>query len=188
MNKQMKSVSGGMLADIKAVESNLAREENRELEKVALKFPEDHPIREEYKKFKSSVGDLANLPSNHPFILMLMDVKKQIEAQENPEPEKQQEEVRQPNDSRAKRQEKQQQQRVQEEEEKAIRQMAAGQVNHQLGRVDKEVANLYATLQGVKEDLANDPYTRSRVVRLERMMAVMKRTLEECKFSNTRMM
>lgn len=182
----MKSVSGGLLADIKAFESNLAREENRELEQIALRFPEDHPIREEFVKIKASVGELANLPPNHPFILMLKDVRKQIEVQENPE--RQQEEAHERHqERREKRREEQQQQRVKDEQNRQIRRMAASQVNHQLSKVEKELDTLHMTLEGLKSELSGDPYTHTKVMRLERMMAVMKRTLGECKFSNTRM-
>lgn len=186
----MKSVSGGLLADIKAVESNLAREENRELEQIVLRFPEDHPIREEFVKIKASVGELANLPPNHPFIMMLKDVRKQIEAQENPkEAERQQEEAHERHqERREKRREEQQQQRVKDEQDRQIRRMAAGQVNCQLSKVEKELDTLHMTLEGLKSDLSSDPYTRTKVMRLERMLAVMKRTLGECKFSNARMM
>jgi hypothetical protein len=186
----MKSVSGGMLADIKAVESNLAREENRELEAIAKRFPEDHPIREELVKLKAAAGELANLPPNHPFILTLKDVKRQIEAQESPEAAEQQEQEshQRHEERRNRRNAEQQQQRVQDEQDREIRRMAASQVNHQLNKVEKELDNLYMTMEGLKDDLSGDPYTHSKLVRLERMMSVMKRTLGECKFNNTRMM
>ena len=76
-----------LLTGIKAAEEQLAQEENRELERVAEMFPDDHPIREEYNKHKTTMGDLSSLPSKHPFIMALKDIKIRMEAFENPEDE-----------------------------------------------------------------------------------------------------
>jgi len=186
----MKRVNGNMLADIKAVESNLAREENRELEDIAQRFPKDHPIREEYVKMKVSVGELSNLPPNHPFILMLKDAKRQIEHQENPaEAERESEASRREHIAmKAKKMKAQQDKRIKEEEDKAIRRMAASQVNIQLSRFENSLGNLYETVLGLKDDLSGDPYANTKLIRLERMMSLVKKTIGDCKFSNARMM
>ena len=178
-----------ILTGIKAAEEQLAQEENRELERVAEMFPDDHPIREEYNKHKTTMGDLSSLPSKHPFIMALKDIKIRMEAFENPEAAEQQTEQqhRQQDEQREKRRQVQQQQRVKEEQDRELRRMASNQLNLQIGKVNKNLIDLHATMESVKDELSGDPYTRSKMVKLERMLTAMKRALDECKISTTRM-
>jgi len=183
-------ISMDILTGIKAAEEQLAKEENKELEQIALMFPEDHPIREEYNKHKMNMGDLSSMPATHPFITALKDVKKRMDAADNPEEqERQTEQERQDNDEqRENRRKVQQQERVKEEQDREIRRMASNQLNIQIGKVSKNLTDLYATMESVKDELSGDPYTRSKLVKLERMATAMKRALDECKISSTRMM
>lgn len=187
MNMNMNS---SILSSIKAAESGLARQENQGLEEIAKRFPEDHPIYEEYKRLTVSSGGLSGLPASHPFIMTLKDVKRRMDAEENPEEaERQEEEVRQKHEARRTKQKKEKrQQRIKEEEQRAIKRMAGSQLNMQISKVERELENLYATVESVNDELSSDNYTRSKVVKLQRTMLAMKRALGECKVSTTRMM
>ena len=185
------NMSGNILSSIKAAETGLARQQNRELEQIAKRFPADHPIREEYQRLTANLdGDLSSLPANHPFIMTLKDVKRQIEAVEHPEKAEQQEEEEHERSDERRRQRRAQQreQRIKEEEQRAIRRMASQQLNLQIAKVEKELDGLYMTVESVSDELSGDSYTRSKVVKLQRTMVAMKRALGECKVSSTRMM
>jgi hypothetical protein len=152
-------MNGSILSSIKAAESGLARQANKELEEIAKRFPDDHPISEEYKRLTiHSSGELTGLPANHPFIMTLKDVKRKMEAQENPEEaERQDTEVRKENEvRRSRRRQEARQQRLKEEEQKSIRRMASPQLNMQIGKVEKELENLYATVESVSEEMSGD--------------------------------
>jgi len=184
------NISGSMLSSIKAAESNLARQENIELERIAKGFPDDHPISDEYKKLKASTGgDLSTLPSNHPFIMTMKDVQRQINASANPaEAERQEDERHDVHEQKIqKRKQAEREQRIKDEEDRGIRRMASQQVNIQIDKVEQELKKLYAISESVLEELSGDQYTRTKANKLTRTMAAMSRALQDCKINTTRM-
>ena len=178
-------ISGKMLSQAKSMESVLAKEEARKLEDA---IPEDHPLMAEVNKAKAALGgDLSGLPPGHPLLRALESAKKNREAKmvvgtgkggASPEvkmvkkidPEKARQEAkrmatRQADDANDKKKE------------------AAGDVNRRIDALLGETKELFRVVEESEAALGIDPFSRSKVARLKRLLFATERGISGCRIA-----
>jgi len=180
MTEKMK-ISGNMITGVKAAEEALAREEAKGLEDA---LPEGHPLKEEVEKQKAMMGgDLSGLPPGHPLIRALQHAKRSYDAKKAVEDTKEQfrtqiRKVKKIDPNAAKRVE-----RAREDDESEHRISSAGMVNNEIQALLLKVKDLYGILAQHEESLNTDPFSRTKVLRLKRMMMAMERGLADCRIA-----
>ena len=175
-------VSGSMLSGIKAAEEVLAR---RESENLGDGLPEGHPLLEELAKQQSLLGDLSGLPPGHPLVQTLLDAKERYQAQESEIAEEtetaQQKTKKLRQAKRIEHDKAERQRRAKEDEQKTRVRTAAHDVNERIDDALEHFKGLYKQLTSDEEILNINPYCKTRVERLKRLLFAIERGLSSCK-------
>jgi len=180
-----------ILEGVKVSEESLARKAKEE----SLKLPEGHPLEELVAQQKAKVGDLADLPDNHPLVLAIQNAKGRYEEAEaarqdaaDKEADGQQSVVAAVKKAKRLDAKKVASERRMAAEEKVSRKREAAQnVN---GAIDEMIRVMEASMVVVEsneEVLSEDALFRSRVNRLERLMHATLRGLSSSRLNANRM-
>jgi hypothetical protein len=178
-----------MISGIKAAEEMLAREQTKQemadMQKVVDGLPDDHPLVVEWNKNMAMASDLHGLPSGHPLFKALADAKRRhdekLETDEAQDRATEQRTKRQERDREAERAKA-----ADEEMERQARRMASKTLNDQIGRTTGQMESLYESMRELSDTLQNDPYSRVKLKKMERILYASKRGLDECRFSMAR--
>lgn len=178
-------ISGKMLDQAKTAEGFLAKEEARRIEDS---LPKDHPLMPEIERTKAALGgDLGGLPPGHPLLRAMEAAKRNFDAKRAVETDK--ENVRsdvkkvKKLDVEKVRQDAKKVARRQEEETHDKRREAAGQVNGKIDILLGEAKDLLRVVADNEEVLGTDPFSRSKVERLKRMLFAAERGVSECRIA-----
>lgn len=184
-------MNSNMIAGIRAAEDMLAREQTKhqqtEAQKILSLLPPDHPIIQEFNSNPALVQDLGSLPPGHPVLRALMDAKARYENAIAEESEQEQEKTKERrSDSRLQKSKEEARRRAEEETDRQERKMACKTLNGQIERTTAQLGYLHESLLDISSTLESDPYCRSKLKKLERLLYASKRGLEECRLSTTR--
>lgn len=175
------------LKGIMGAESQLAR---REARNMLDSLPPGHPLLQAAGEEMRRSGDIADLPDTHPLKIEIAEAKKRFdERQQTETQEKKGETAESPKVKKARRlkQAREVRERIaREEQEHQERQDAAKSIN---GVIDKNIIMTEELLTVVRQNVnpfREDPFTRARLSRLERLALAVRRGLIEGKLSTIR--
>jgi hypothetical protein len=182
--KAKMKISVRMLDQAKSAESVLAREEARRLEEA---LPEDHPLRPAVEQAKAELGgDLSGLPPGHPLLRQMESAKARMETRTaldvNRERLREVKQVKKLDPEKA-RQDAKRVARKQEEDASEKKKAAAGQVNRSIDALLDGAKELHRVVEENEGALAIDPFSRSKVARLKRLLFATERGVSECRIA-----
>ena len=170
------------LSGIKSLEGDLAR---REGGRILQDLPPGHPLLEGVQDVQARGGDIADLPDTHPLKIAIREAKERLEAQQANEG-KQQEQLKV---RKAKRLQdsKDYRERVNEEEEQRQQKIDACKViNEKIDITVQSIDTLLTVIGGSIENFTEDPFARTRLARLDRMMRAVHRGLIDSRMKSAR--
>lgn len=169
------------LSGLKSLEGNLARQEGRQ---ILQDLPPGHPLLDAIQDESGRGSDIGNLPDTHPLKLAIKEAKERLEAQQANEGQQQDLKIR-----KAKRlqESKEYQARVNDEEEQRQQKVDVCKViNEKIDISAQSIDTLLTVIGGSLEIFTDDPFARTRLVRLDRMMRAVRRGLTDSRMKTSR--
>jgi len=174
----MNKIGMKLLADAKAAESTLRRQE---LQMMKDTLPPGHPMEGELDKAKAELGgDLDGLPDNHPLIVEIRAAEARAERAEEEAEEKAEEDARKVRKAQKMDRAKARREQIAKEETEAHElRDAATAVNSELETAVAAVRRAYEALEANEEVLARNRMNAARTARLKRLLFAFERGASE---------